>query len=318
MNRVLRAIDICGGGGGWAIAARGLPIKIVTAMDWAEDCCATYRYNHPETEVRCVNVKEVDFREFRRIDLVLGGVPCETISVARNSMPADEQELTEWKELLERILRAVRLIRPYRWCLENVMGMREHLPLDVPYKLLNSVNWSAQNRKRIFVGRFPDPLPNGKTAHSLQDHLLPGPYIVSSRILAAKNISNRQWYQPETKRLLNPSKPSPTVTDFSRHSRGFVVRVLSPQSAAPTIVASARCDGSPYVIPNGERERVLQFTEAAALQGFPSDYVFVSSQSRAWKMVAQAIQINLGRAILKAICAEAGLLKIPEKGDVDA
>ncbi len=37
----LLAIDICGGAGGWAIAARGLPIKIVAAIDHAEDCCAT-------------------------------------------------------------------------------------------------------------------------------------------------------------------------------------------------------------------------------------------------------------------------------------
>jgi hypothetical protein len=193
--------------------------------------------------------------------------------------------------------------------LENVMGMKEHLPPGTPYKLLNSVGWSAQNRKRIFVGKFPDPLPNGKSAHLLGDHLLPGPYIVSSRILACDKVSHRQWYKPETQRILNQSRPSPTVTDFgSRHSRGFVVRLLSPEKPAPTVIGSARCDGSPFVIPSEGRERVLQFTEAAALQGFPSDYIFVASQSRAWKMVAQAIQIDLGRAILKAICAEAGLL----------
>jgi site-specific DNA-cytosine methylase len=57
-------------------------------------------------------------------------------------------------------------------------------------------------------------------------------------------------------------------------------------------------------LPDG-RERVLQLTEAALLQGFPADYVFVGAFSRAWKMVAQAIQVDMGRALLEGIVREA-------------
>jgi site-specific DNA-cytosine methylase len=48
----------------------------------------------------------------------------------------------------------------------------------------------------------------------------------------------------------------------------------------------------------------------ASLQGFPDDYVFVTNSSarRALKMIAQAIPIYVGRAILKAICKAEGLL----------
>ena len=51
--------------------------------------------------------------------------------------------------------------------------------------------------------------------------------------------------------------------------------------------------------------RVLEWQEAAALQGFPPDYIFAASWSRAWKMVAQAIPVQVGRAILQATVAEA-------------
>ena len=113
---------------------------------------------------------------------------------------------------------------------------------------------------------------------ALESCLLPGPYLIQVKTLACDKISRRQWYEKGHKRLLDTLRPSPTITDFgSRHSRGFCIRMA---------------DG---------RERALQFCEAAKLQGFPEDYVFVSSQSRAWKMVAQAIQIDLGRAILKGI-----------------
>jgi site-specific DNA-cytosine methylase len=51
--------------------------------------------------------------------------------------------------------------------------------------------------------------------------------------------------------------------------------------------------------------RHLEWQEAAALQGFPEDFVFVASQSRASKMIAQAISIHVGRAILQAVCRAA-------------
>jgi site-specific DNA-cytosine methylase len=48
---MIRAVDICCGGGGWACAARGLPIEIVLAVDLWEPAVMTYRLNHPWAEV---------------------------------------------------------------------------------------------------------------------------------------------------------------------------------------------------------------------------------------------------------------------------
>jgi site-specific DNA-cytosine methylase len=50
------------------------------------------------------------------------------------------------------------------------------------------------------------------------------------------------------------------------------------------------------------RKRQLEWQEAALAQGFPADYLFYGSPTRVAKMIGQAIQIDLGRAILKAIC----------------
>ena len=277
-GKKLRAIDICGGAGGWAIAAKGLPIEIVAAIDFAEDCCATYRYNHPGVDVIRDDVRNHDFSNYESIDLVLGSVPCEEISVARTNKPSSPEAMADWWKLLDKVLEAVETIGPQFWCLENVQQMKKHLPPMTPWVILDSTHWSAQKRKRIFVGNFPLPAPNGDAPKSLQSSLLPGPYLVQARTLECHKIRRRQWYEKGFKRLLNTEKPSPTITDFgSRHSRGFCIRLA---------------DG---------RERALQFCEAAKLQGFPEDYIFVASQSRAWKMVAQAIQIDLGRAILQGI-----------------
>ena len=45
----------------------------------------------------------------------------------------------------------------------------------------------------------------------------------------------------------------------------------------------------------------MEWQEAAALQGFPHDYVFYGSPTDVWSMVGRAIQIQTGRAILKSI-----------------
>ena len=51
--------------------------------------------------------------------------------------------------------------------------------------------------------------------------------------------------------------------------------------------------------------RFLDWREMALLQGFPSDAVLATGGlTRAVKMIAQAIPIQVGRAILKAIVAE--------------
>lgn len=277
----LKAIDICAGAGGWAIAARGLPIEIVAAIDFAGDCCATYQYNHPEVNVIQEEVRDHDFTKYESIDLILGSVPCEEISVARMNNPPSAEAMCDWWKLLDKVFEAVEAIKPRYWCIENVPQMKKHLPIMTPWVILDSSYWSAQKRQRIFVGNFPLPDKNGDRSKSLSSCLLPGPYLIQANTLACHKISRGQWYEKGTKRIIYLDKPSPTITDFgSRHSRGFCIR-----------------------LPDG-RERSLQFCEAAKLQGFPEDYVFVSSQTRAWKMVAQAIQIDLGRAILKRIVKE--------------
>lgn len=274
----LRAIDICCGAGGWSVAARGLPITVTDAWDWDTDACATHRANHQATDVHQADIRTVNFRPFAgKVDLVLGAVPCEEISVARNSKKASAHILRDWQALLDSILAAVDAINPRWWVLENVIQMRKHLPPLTPYLIIDSAEYSAQKRRRIYVGKFPRPAP-GTDTRVLRDCLRPGPHQVNRQTLEAPTTSTRQWYGPRTKRILDPDRKSPTITNFgNRYSRAFTIQ----QSAAPP--------------------RALNFHEAAALQGFPEDFVFVAALFRATKLVGQAVQIHTARAILQAI-----------------
>jgi len=277
---MLTALDLCCGAGGWECAARGLPIRFQAAIDWEQGCCLTTKYNHPEVPVVCGDVTRLPIgAAVRALDLVLGAIPCQEISVARNNVPLSEVALAKWHELLDGMLALIAEIKPRWWVIENVIQMRRHLPIFVPQIVLDSAHWSGQRRRRIFVGDFPIPGPGQSL--TLGDYLMPGPHIVTADTLRAQELIHRQWYRSGQKRVLDPGALAPTVTSAGcRHTRGYAVRA-----------------------PDG-RERALSFAEAARLQGFPEDYIFVAPAGRAWKMVGQAIQIDLGRAILESIVEE--------------
>jgi site-specific DNA-cytosine methylase len=53
------------------------------------------------------------------------------------------------------------------------------------------------------------------------------------------------------------------------------------------------------------RLRKLDWRELALIQGFPEDALFAAGLIRTTRMVGQAIPIQVGRAILKAIVSDA-------------
>jgi site-specific DNA-cytosine methylase len=58
MTEFIRAIDLCAGAGGWACAARRLPIRITHAFDFWPIACKTYGLNHPDTKIICGDLRD--------------------------------------------------------------------------------------------------------------------------------------------------------------------------------------------------------------------------------------------------------------------
>lgn len=298
MSLPITAIDLCCGAGGWAAAARGLPIRFVAVADHAPDCLETWALNHSSDHPDC-ELAEIDLATplgmagardaiaGHHVELVLGGIPCEEISVARAPTPASDEAMAGFYDLLDSLLDFVDELAPRWWCLEDVTTIEPHLtPLlrgrPIPFRRIDSAPYSPQRRVRTFVGSFPRPAapPNGNGARTLSEALRPGPYR-TLRDLGRYREHYTQWQSRDTYRAWRPDRPAFTVLDFgtARHSRA----AMTPGPA--------------------DAPRFLEWQELARLQGFPDDYVFVGSLTRTCKMVAQAIQVDLGHAILSAIVA---------------
>ena len=281
------------------MAARGLPIEIVAAFDRSADCLATYVENHPHvTPVRC-DVSTFDFARWAareqpigRIDVVLGGIPCEQLSLARANNVASDTELAELRTLTEACLRIPDQVDADWYCYEDVVQLRNHLPPFTPWFEIDSGWYSAQRRRRLYVSNMPVPqLPAEAyylAAGQLKAHLRPGPYRRSQR-LAGRRPGRSSVYGSDQFYPWYPQSKAPTVINLgSRHDN----------------YAATSC---------GAGWRQLEWQELATLQGFPNDYVFVGSPSSVTKQVGQAVQVDTGRAILQRLCEAALVESTPAK-----
>jgi len=386
----LKAIDLCCGAGGWMVAARGLPIEFVVAADLAADCLETVQLNHEAEHPRCVLIQAdlstpAGMREVLKaaksaggIDLVLGAIPCEEVSVVRSNKPVPPERMAGLHALIDQCFAAVKKLKPRWWCFEDVAVILPHLPaplfgpVNYEVRKICAADYGPQDRERLYYfGRFPDPAPPLPGPRTLGEILRPGPYR-TLRQLQKYTRSRSKWYAGKTLReyaedeagptvtgapgksstnergfmvplvrVLDSDQPCPTVADFgSRHERGALVpldrdrrRLNDREAPSRTIVDAKQGDGQQLVpverdpfgrerpqdgaeparavvsghgdrgapVEAGGMVRVLEWQEAAALQGFPSDYVFAASWSRTWKLLSQAIPIQVGNAILRAV-----------------
>lgn len=357
---MLKAIDLGCGAGGWACAARGLPIRWVAVADLAEDCLETWSLNHSTAHPGCALVHR-DLTErgvsllIRKlvkaaggVDLIVGAIPCEQLSRARGGHKLKPGDLDSLHALIDVCFGIVRRLAPRWWCFEDVTAIEGHLPLALEWgafecRQIQARDYGPQSRLRTFFGKFSEPAPAEAGPRTLGEVLRLGPYR-TLRHLADYERSRHSWYGGKTMRTYEDGEPAPTLTSApgksSTNERGFMVplvRVLDADQPCPTVTPmGAKGDRAALVelppsiqdrpqdaaqaaptvvsghgdrmwpVRDGNLVRCLEWQEAAALQGFPDDYVFTASWSRTWKMVAQAIPIQVGRAILQAICAEAG------------
>jgi len=286
----IRAIDLCAGAGGWACAARGLPIRITHAFDFWPVACKTYELNHPGTKVVCGDLRDPAVQDQVRglrgqVDLVVGGIPCEWLSVYRNvghdKTRVKAGELIDQRKTLDDVLDLVRYLSPRWWCLEDVKGLAKELPPLMAYRVIDAAGYGPQRRKRVFVGEFPAPLP-GECKEVLRDRLRPGPYRIGGRTFDRTPVKSKS-IRATTCYAAYPGEKAPTVCPITSR-RDAELAVIDP------------------ALPGGKRQ--MEWQEAARLQGFPEDYLFYGSPTDVFLQVGRAIQIDLGRAILTAISAQ--------------
>ena len=108
--------------------------------------------NYPRT-IQLGDVRGLDFRFFRNVDLLIGGSPCQDLSIANENRKGLAGERSS---LFYRFVDALEQCKPKYFLLENVasMGVKEReiitKTLGVEPVMIDSTLVSAQSRKRLY------------------------------------------------------------------------------------------------------------------------------------------------------------------------
>lgn len=115
--------------------------------------------NHFPDTIQLGDINGIDFTQFKDIDLLIGGSPCQDLSIAK---PNRENLHGEKSNLFYKYVEALRTIKPKYFLLENVASMNKESKdaitkeLGVEPILIDSALVSAQRRKRLYWTNIPN------------------------------------------------------------------------------------------------------------------------------------------------------------------
>nr|DAV76626.1 MAG TPA: Cytosine specific methyltransferase [Caudoviricetes sp.] len=278
----------------------------------------------PDT-IHIGDVTQVDVSKLDKIDLIIGGSPCQSFSFAgkQAGMATTENiEVTDLDQYLDlkitgfeftgqsylfweymRILTEVRKYNPdVKFLLENVVMSKKWeavltKAIGVEPVKINSNLVSAQNRKRLYwtnIAQIAQPEDEGIFIRDILEDSVDGKYYVSDKALEG---------------MVNRAKIN------SEKRRGFRATVVSPDGKSNTLCVSpagleynliaadrgrdGKSIGITEALQSGISLRRLTPLECARLQTVPSWYGWVVSDTQIYRMCGNGWTVRVIEHILK-------------------
>jgi DNA (cytosine-5)-methyltransferase 1 len=158
-------IEVCAGGGGLSAGLIKSGFTPILLNDNNNDCCKTLKHNHPGANVVCSSMDKIDYSQYvDKVDLLTGGVPCQSFSQAGLRKGLDDPR----GDLMIKFIEILNLIKPKIFMIENVKGLLTHDDgktiekiidalnknnlYNISYKCLDASKYDVpQKRERVFI-----------------------------------------------------------------------------------------------------------------------------------------------------------------------
>ena len=323
-KKKFKILSLFAGAGGLDLGFEKAGFNIVYANEYDKSIWETYEKNH-KTPLDHRDIRKIDSTELPDCDGIIGGPPCQSWSEAGALKGINDSR----GQLFFDFIRILKDKKPKFFVAENVSGMLskrhqeavdnfismfEDAGYEMHIKLLNANDYNVpQDRLRVFyVGfrkdlkvdfEFPKPFKHKPTLkdtiYDLKDNVIPAleknktngnnckfpnhEYMIGgySTIYMSRNRV-REW-----------DEPSFTIQAGGRHAP------IHPQ--APKMI---QIDKNKRIFVPGKEElyRRLSVRECARIQTFPDDFIFYYNDiATAYKMIGNAVPVNLAKAVAKQI-----------------
>jgi DNA-cytosine methyltransferase len=264
--------------------------------------------NYPDT-IHLGDVRDVMWPESFdgvKIDLLIGGSPCQGFSFAGKQLNFDDPR----SKLFWEFVRILKECKPKYFLLENVKMKQESMDviteaLGVEPIFINSNLVSAQNRQRYYWTNIPmDKLPDDKGI-MLKDILEDGhvdrdkAHCIDANYFKGGNL--KSYFEKHRRQLVFSEDGLCHVGDADLNGHGYLRRVYHEEGKAPTLctVQGGNQEPKVYLQPNSWRK--LTPLECERLQTVPDGYTEGVSNTQRYKMLGNGWTVDVISHIMKGM-----------------
>ncbi len=262
-----------------ALQKAGIKVNKYFASEIDEHAIKVTQHNFPNT-IQLGDVTKINAENLPKIDLIIGGSPCQGFSFAGKQLNFDDPR----SKLFFEFVRLKNELNPTYFLLENVRMKKEYKDVISEYLgvepiEINSSNFVAQNRPRLYWANFKIEKPKEKS-YQLKDFLLDDN---DERIEKFKLSEKAIEYM---NRLRN-GKPR-----WNYHT--------NPLNGNAACLTANMYKGIPYGVIK-EKLRKLTPVECERLQGVPDNYTNVVSNTQRLRMLGNGWTVNVIEYIFRNI-----------------
>jgi DNA (cytosine-5)-methyltransferase 3A len=272
-----------------ALERAGIKVDRYVAYEINPSAIAISKKNYPQIE-HCGDVIDADFTKYRGFDLLLGGSPCQSLSITQSKT---RKHLDGKSKLFFEFVRAKEEMQPKWFLFENVDSMNEESKQIISEYLgcqpifINSSDFSAQSRPRLYWTNIPVNMI----------------YEISNAVLSdvmESNVPEKYFYNCNFE-FYGFDKTVCANLDINGHD--ILKRVNSPYAKCQTLTCVSGGSQQKKVYDNG-RCRKLTPVEYERLQTLPDNYTQGFSDSKRYTAIGNGWTVDVIAHILKGITTQ--------------
>lgn len=268
-----------------ALEKAGIPISKYHASEIDKYAIQVTQHNYPNT-IQLGDVTQVRGEDLPKIDLLIGGSPCQGFSSAGKQLNFEDPR----SKLFFEYVRLLKECEPKYFLLENVVMKKEWSDIISEYLgvkpiLINSSLVSAQNRRRLYWTNIPNvQQPEDQNIYwkDVQMDNAKDVYYVTDKMMAWVNKNPKRKnkfkiYEKTTKEKMQMLEAS--------HHKG---------------ISNQRC----FAIRDNDFIRYIHPVECERLQNVSDGYTQVVSNTQRYRMLGNGWTVNVVAHIFKNIGQE--------------
>lgn len=158
-----RVVSLFSGGGGLDLGFISEGYKIIWAIDNTPNAVETYKANIGD-HIICEDINNINAESLPKADVVIGGPPCQSFSLAGNRNTEDARGQLVWK-----YIEIIEAIKPKAFLFENVTGLQsaknkdgkilpqlmkafQDIGYEISFQVMNAADYGVpQKRNRVII-----------------------------------------------------------------------------------------------------------------------------------------------------------------------